>query len=95
MAAHTFAINKKPDAVIENTASRFNIYPNPANSKLFVDGENISVVEVYNSLGQKVLTVEGSENTSVNVASFENGVYMVRVITNDGDVTTKKVTIAH
>ena len=95
MAAHTFAVKKRPDAVSENTASSFNIYPNPANSKLFVDGENISIVEVYNSLGQKVLAVEGSENTSVNVASFENGVYMVRVITNDGDVTTKKVTIAH
>ena len=95
MAAHTFAVKKRPDAVSENTASSFNIYPNPANSKLFVDGENISIVEVYNSLGQNVLAVEGSENTSVNVASFENGVYMVRVITNDGDVTTKKVTIAH
>ena len=62
---------------------------------IYVDGEDVSVIEIYNSLGQKVSTIDGSENQSVSVASFENGVYMVRVITNNGDVTTKKVTIAH
>ena len=96
MAAHLFSLKRDHTSVDENVASNsLNIYPNPANSKIFVDGENVSVVEVYNSLGQKVATVEGTENTAVNVASFDNGVYVVRVITNDGGITTKKVTIAH
>ena len=76
-------------------SSNINIYPNPANSKIYVDGENIGFVEVYNSLGQKVTKVEGSESTSVEMTAFENGVYVVRVITNDGSVTTQKVTIVH
>ena len=54
----------------------------------------VSVVELYNSLGQKVATVEGSEYTSIDVTSFDNGVYVVRVIDNEGVVTTKKVTIS-
>ena len=96
MAYHNISITKDHTSVSESIAENgLNIYPNPANSKIFVEGENVSVVEVYNSLGQKVLTAEGTENTSVNVASFENGVYVVRVITNDGGITTKKVTIAH
>lgn len=95
MAAHSFMIKKRPDAVDDNTASTLNIYPNPANSKIMVEGENVELVEVYNSLGQRVLAVEGvSETTSLDVASFENGVYVVRVVSNDG-VTTKKVSIAH
>ncbi|MBR6438771.1 MAG: Omp28-related outer membrane protein [Bacteroidales bacterium] len=95
MASHLFSLKRDHTYVDENDASNsLNIYPNPANSKIFVEGENVSVVELYNSLGQKVLTVEGSDNTSVDVASFKNGVYVVRVITNDGSVTTKKVTIA-
>ena len=76
-------------------SSSFNIYPNPANSKIFVEGEGIGTVEVYNSLGQRVATVEGSENTAIDVAAFDNGIYVVRVLTNEGAVTTKKVTIVH
>lgn len=89
-----FSIHKHGDAVNETMSSSFNIYPNPANSKIYVDGENVGAVEVYNSLGQKVATVEGTEHTSVDVTSFENGVYVVRVINNEGAVTTQKVTIA-
>lgn len=95
MAMNSFMLIKKPDMVEDNITSSLSIYPNPANSMIYVDGEDVSVIEIYNSLGQKVSTIDGSENQSVSVASFENGVYMVRVITNNGDVTTKKVTIAH
>ena len=94
-ASELFSIHKHGDGLDETISSNFNIYPNPANNKIYVDGENIGIVEVYNSLGQKVITTEGSEHTSIDVASFENSVYVVRVITNNGDVTTKKVTIAH
>lgn len=95
MAMNSFMLIKKPDMVEDYITSSLSIYPNPANSMIYVDGEDVSVIEIYNSLGQKVSTIDGSENQSVSVASFENGVYMVRVITNNGDVTTKKVTIAH
>ena len=90
-----FSIHKQGDGLGETEASSFNIYPNPANSKIYVEGDNVGAVEVYNSLGQKVVTVEGTTNTAVDVTSFDNGVYVVRVITNEGNVTTKKVTIAH
>ena len=95
MAAHSFMINKKPDMVEDNIISNLNIYPNPANSKIFVEGENVNLIEIYNSLGQIVLTVEGADDsTSADVSSLPNGVYVVKVIANEG-VTTKKVSITH
>lgn len=87
-------INRKPSAVGENAMSNLKVYPNPANSTLFVEGENIKTVEVYNSLGQMVADVEGSVKTTVNVASFDNGVYFVKVVANDGTVKTQKIAIA-
>ena len=95
MAANSFMLKKRPDTVEDNMASNINIYPNPANSMIVVEGQNVELVEMYNSLGQRVLTVEGTNDyTTVNVASCENGVYVVRVVSNDG-VSTKKVSIAH
>lgn len=87
-------VNRKTDAVGENDIDRVKIYPNPANSAIFVEGEDIKTVEVYNSLGQMVADVEGSAKTTVNVASFDNGVYFVKVVANDGTVKTQKVAVA-
>lgn len=93
-ASELMRINRKPSAVGENDMRGLKVYPNPANSTIFVEGENIKTVEVYNSLGQMVANVEGSAKTSVNVASFDNGVYFVKVVANDGTVKTQKVAIA-
>lgn len=95
MAKELFSIHKSDYSLDETEVSNILVYPNPANSKIFVEGENIGTVEVYNSLGQKVTTVDGSENTVVDVASYENGIYLVRVITGSNTITTKKITIIH
>ena len=89
-----FSIHRHGDAVEEVPTSGLFVYPNPANSTINVYGQGVNFVELYNSLGQKVAAVEGSDHTSIDVASFENGVYVVRVIDNEGAVTTKKVTIS-
>lgn len=94
-AQATALINlKKSDASVdENAAESYKIYPNPANSTIFVEGENVKTVVVYNSIGQKVTAVEGSAKTTVDVASFADGVYFVKVIATDGTVKTQKISI--
>lgn len=89
------SIKKKDDGLNDNEIAGFKVYPNPANSTIFVDGEGISMVEVYNSLGQMVTAIEGSANTTIDASSFDNGIYVVRVLTDGGAVMTKKVSIAH
>lgn len=78
------------DGVAENSSS-YEIYPNPTNGNITVSGANINMVEVYNLCGQKVLTVNGSQNVNVDMSALESGVYMVKVIEVNGNSTVNKV----
>ncbi len=88
MAAHLFLI-KQNLSVDELTDCSFKIYPNPANDKIYVEGKDIELVEMFNAIGQKVAEVKGYETIEIDVTSIENGVYFVRV--ND---KTQKVLIS-
>ena len=78
------------DGVDENGSS-YEIYPNPTNGNIVVKGNNINEVEVYNLCGQKVLSVNGSQNVNVDMSSLTSGVYMVKVVDNNGNETVNKV----
>ena len=77
------------DAIYED-GKEAKIYPNPANDVLHVEGSEVILVEVYNIMGQSVLNV--NENfKSINIGSLQNGIYFVRLKTNDGEKTVKLV----
>ena len=79
-------------AVGETAATSFSIYPNPTNSNITVCGENISMVEVYNLCGQKMMTLEvNSNNVNVNMSALTTGVYMVKIVDGNGNATVNKV----
>lgn len=61
----------------------FSIYPNPATSNLMIsfDGE-VSVIEVYNLIGKKVLT---SKVTNLDVSNLDYGVYFVKLTNKEGN----------
>jgi hypothetical protein len=73
-------------SVQESKGESFDIYPNPACDVLFIEGENISHVEIYNAFGQRILVDE--KINKIDVSGFVPGIYMVRV-----DGMTKKVII--
>jgi hypothetical protein len=75
----------------EFTNSIFSIYPNPVSEFLNIEvpnNEKILQVSVYNLLGKKILTT--TEN-SINLSKYENGIYLVKVLTKNGGSTTKKI----
>ncbi len=71
------------------------IYPNPANNVLNINStSNINRVEVYNMMGQMVGMYEANDvNTQINTTHFANGVYTVKIETENG-TSTKKFTVA-
>jgi len=81
-------------SISENVATGVNIYPNPANTVLNVTASSeINTVEIYSLTGAKVATINGNgTNVKVNVADYANGMYFVKIITNDG-TTTKKFNV--
>jgi len=71
------------------------VYPNPATENVNVkSGYTISQIEVMNYVGQTVYnkTDIKAKETKINVASFQSGVYFVKVTTDQG-VRTVKITV--
>lgn len=78
------------DAIEENELNGVSIYPNPAKDVLTIEAENISNVTIFNSLGQRVFAEDVNANEYiVNISGFEAGIYMVKIMTNSGEVTKR------
>lgn len=61
------------------------VYPNPAKDSFFVSGiTELSKVEVFNSLGLKILSEIISANTSIP-CNWEAGVYFVNITSNNAN----------
>ena len=81
-------------SVEDVNASSYNVYPNPVKDVLTVTGEDMKQVTVYNALGQLVKSVNCNDNTvQINVNDLQNGMYFVNVISNNGTMTTSKVSV--
>ena len=67
------------------------VYPNPAEDIVFVEGEGIQKVEVFNTLGQLVDVVEsvGSAVLQLHVGDYKPAVYLMKIHTSNG-VSTKR-----
>lgn len=74
--------------VSSNESETVSVYPNPVRDRLFVKGENIQSVEVFNLVGQKILT---TEETSIDLSDLNEGVYFLRVVSPSGTVTKRIV----
>jgi len=66
------------------------VYPNPATTTLKVANENAKTIEIFNLNGQKV--AEFNNTNTANVANLAQGMYMVKVVTNN-QVITQKINI--
>ncbi|MCD4697381.1 MAG: T9SS type A sorting domain-containing protein [Bacteroidales bacterium] len=79
-----------------NSLSEIKIYPNPVEEMLNIDirNENLteSVVQILNITGQKVY--EGSlsgQHTTININILTNGIYILRIQTNDNKILNYKI----
>jgi hypothetical protein len=75
------------DVELANNTIAF--YPNPAQEVLNVNSANpIAKIEVYDLLGKKVASNNNAKN--VNVAALGKGVYIVKVVQENGSVVAKQ-----
>jgi len=76
------------DNLDDNT---FSIYPNPTNSKVNINSKNkFDEVEIYNVLGQKVLSSKISENQEIDMSLLQSGTYFIK-LKNENIVKNVKV----
>lgn len=82
--------NKGPLSIAKNTSNKFTIYPNPTKDVLnIVATSSISEVNIFNPIGQLVLT---TENTSeIDIAELGRGIYLVHIKTENNQVGFEKI----
>lgn len=80
-------------SVDENNANTMRVYPNPVKDNLTISAENMTRITIVNALGQIMFDENVvSDNEVINMAQYEAGVYIVRVMTETG-VTVERVTV--
>ena len=88
-ACAPLSIELIPDAVPEYSKEA-KVYPNPAQNMLHVEGTGLAEVEMFNIMGQSMLNINENIET-VDISHLQNGIYFVRLKTNDGEKTVKLV----
>jgi len=78
------------EGIIGN-AGQITVYPNPNNGQFTIESSisGASSVEIYNVLGEKVLTKNLSTPkgvNTINISNQPNGVYLYRIISDNGDL---------
>ncbi|MGL4631100.1 MAG: T9SS type A sorting domain-containing protein [Leadbetterella sp.] len=79
------------------------VYPNPAVSYADIDltiNHNFSTAKIsfYNLLGRNTANYEVKKNTdkiTINVSSWESGMYMYQLVVDNKKVATKKLIVNH
>lgn len=88
-ACAPLSIELIPDAVPEYSKEA-KVYPNPAQNMLHFEGTGLAEVEMFNIMGQSMLNINENIET-VDISHLQNGIYFVRLKTNDGEKTVKLV----
>lgn len=78
---------------IDEFSSAFNLYPNPANDRLHIESKvKINEVTIYDVYGrQQELSAISGQQTVIDVTSLNNGIYFVKIVTDNGEVIKRFV----
>ena len=80
---------------VDEHENNLKLYPNPTANMLNVESEGMTSVEVYNTVGQRVMTMEVNSNkTQINTENLNNGIYFLRVRANDGTMLNRTFSVA-
>ncbi|MEO6304999.1 MAG: T9SS type A sorting domain-containing protein, partial [Bacteroidia bacterium] len=82
-----------------NNYSLASSYPNPANTSLYISGQNINEIKMFNVIGELVLNKENSlkeDEVVVETENLNDGIYFLKIsFNNRAQSTVKKIIIKH
>jgi len=72
------------------TLNKIDVYPVPSNSKVFIKSNNntITKIEIYNTLGQVIKTVNKNLKT-LDISDFSEGIYLMKIFTELGTINKR------
>ena len=77
------------EGITESVETSIQVWPNPTTGTLHITADNINKVEVYNLLGQMVLTAEKVE--TIDLSDLDRGVYFMMVGEKNGRKVVTKI----
>jgi len=77
-------------AEIENRT--ISVFPKPASNSVQIETGNIDIttVEIYNLHGQKVFQQNTEHQHTINISSFRNGIYLLKLTAINGEIFQTK-----
>ncbi len=79
--AQSDVTSNMPDEVL------FHIYPNPVKDILYVTGDSVQKIEIYTVAGSRIQ--EATNTNTIYMGDLSYGIYLVKVTTSAGTVTSK------
>ena len=76
----------------EAVPNDFTIYPNPVKDIVRIDGVETVEIQVYNTLGQLVMTERNTNE--INVEGMTKGIYLIHILDKRGVFHTERVMVA-
>jgi hypothetical protein len=80
---------------VDKSISDIIIYPNPTSENITIEstGSNFDVIEVYDVLGQKILSseIKNLNRTAINLNSLNSGIYFLKVYSRTKLIKVEKI----
>ncbi|WP_159019072.1 T9SS type A sorting domain-containing protein [Algibacter sp. L3A6] len=72
-------------------ASKFKIYPNPAQDHIKIDADNVNVssIEMYSIVGKRLISEKNLVNNKLDISSLNSGVYLLKINALEGSLVKK------
>ena len=82
-----------PAAILALPSSeQVNVYPNPTKDLIYLSGDaDFDRAEIYNSMGQQMRSFVGNGLHQIDLAEFQNGFYLVKLIKNGAMIKMERV----
>ncbi len=83
-------------SIEEQTIDQLDIYPNPVQDELIIQGGDVDVDEavIYSITGKAVLRSSLANTSTINVSELYNGVYLLELYNEGEYLGTKKIIVA-
>ena len=76
------------DLTEENTLS-ICTYPNPIDNHITIEGKNIYKIELYNTLGMVLYSLQADSYENLDMSQYNSGVYYMKIYTDTGSSLRK------
>ena len=71
----------------ENTNAETKVYPNPTNGDLNITAVAMKQISIINAIGQTIYSQDiDSDNVTIDMSQYNAGIYMIRIITENGTI---------